>query len=57
MRARADRIGAKFTCVSQPGEGTTIEVTVPDAVIEAYGTTSPADTLPRPVEPASIRDG
>jgi PAS domain S-box-containing protein len=38
MRARAVRIGADFVCESVKGEGTTIEVTVPDAALEAAGT-------------------
>jgi PAS domain S-box-containing protein len=33
MRARAEKIGATFTVESRPGEGTTIEVTVPPAAI------------------------
>ncbi|HEY4633899.1 MAG TPA: GAF domain-containing protein, partial [Candidatus Limnocylindrales bacterium] len=38
MRARADRLGATFACVSRPGGGTTIEVTVPaDAILAANG--------------------
>ena len=43
MRARADRIGAEFTCRSAPGRGTTIEVVVPEATIDAAGApTGPA---------------
>ena len=43
MRARADKIGAQFRCRSDPGQGTTIEVTVPDAAIELAGeATGPA---------------
>jgi PAS domain S-box-containing protein len=40
MRARADRIGARFTCRSGPGKGTTIEVDVPDEAIAAAGPVS-----------------
>jgi PAS domain S-box-containing protein len=43
MRARADKIGAQFSCRSEPGTGTTIEVVVPEAAIERAGaTTGPA---------------
>ena len=31
MRARAERVGAAFSLPSEPGEGTTIEVVVPEA--------------------------
>ena len=37
MRARAERIGASFTCRSRPGKGTTIEVEVPDVAIQRAG--------------------
>jgi PAS domain S-box-containing protein len=51
MRARADKIGARFRCVTVAGEGTTIEVIVPDAALEAAAAT-PVD-----VEPGTIRVG
>ena len=51
MRARADKIGARFSVKSVPGEGTTIEVVVPNAALEA------AEVAPPPVHAASIRDG
>jgi PAS domain S-box-containing protein len=50
MRARADKIGAAFSCRSVPGQGTTIEVVVPDAAIAQAG--PPA----RPVVTDAIRD-
>jgi PAS domain S-box-containing protein len=50
MRARADKIGARFSVKSVPGEGTTIEVVVPEAAIEAAGAT------PELASPPSIRD-
>ena len=50
MRARAAKIGARFSCRSVPGEGTTIEVVVPDAAIAALG------APPVSAEAASIRD-
>lgn len=51
MRARADKIGATYEVRSRPGEGTTVEVIVPEAAIVAAG---------GPVAPAaspSIRGG
>jgi PAS domain S-box-containing protein len=43
MRARAERIGGEFTCRSEPGKGTTIEVVVPEASIQRAGAaTGPA---------------
>jgi PAS domain S-box-containing protein len=50
MRARADKIGARFSCTSVPGQGTTIEVVVPVAVIAASG------AAPAAADPSSIRD-
>ena len=50
MRARADRIGARFAVRSVVGEGTTIEVVVPEAAIAAAG------TAPAGAGPQSIRD-
>ena len=43
MRARADKVGARFSVKSVPGEGTTIEVVVPNAALEA------AEVAPPPV--------
>jgi PAS domain S-box-containing protein len=37
MRARADRIGARLGCQSEPGKGTTIEVVVPEAAVNGAG--------------------
>jgi signal transduction histidine kinase len=43
MRARADKIGATFSCRSEPGKGTTIELRVPEAALDIAGaTTGPA---------------
>ena len=43
MRARAERIGATFTCRSEPGKGTTIDVVVPEVSIQRAGVvTGPA---------------
>jgi signal transduction histidine kinase len=50
MRARADKIGAKFTVWSVPGEGTRIEVLVPESAIAAGG------AAPVSAGPSSIRD-
>jgi nitrate/nitrite-specific signal transduction histidine kinase len=42
MRARADKIGAAFAVESRPGEGTTVEVTVPpDAIARAADQSAP----------------
>jgi signal transduction histidine kinase len=55
MRARAERLGATFTCLSRPGGGTTIEVTVPGrSILEANGG-QPVDAAP--ASSVSIRDG
>src|SRR4029079_2011085 len=50
MRTRADKIGARFTVTSVASQGTTIEVVVPQAALDA------AEVAP-PVHAASIRDG
>jgi PAS domain S-box-containing protein len=50
MRARADKIGARFSCHSEPGQGTTIEVLVPEPAILAAGAT------PGATASAAIRD-
>jgi PAS domain S-box-containing protein len=50
MRARADRIGATFTCRSEPGNGTTIEVIVPETAIANAG------LVTGPSESNAIRD-
>ena len=52
MRARATKIGARFTVRSAPGSGTTIEVTVGNAALADAGTTPPPAAGGR-----SIRDG
>jgi signal transduction histidine kinase len=51
MRARADKIEARFSVRSMPGQGTTIEVIVPGAAIGSGGMD------PGEAPPASIRDG
>ncbi len=48
MRARAAKIDAHLDCRSEPGRGTTIEVLVPDEVIERF----PASSRPTPVSPS-----
>jgi len=55
MRARADKIDARFSVKSVPGEGTTIEVVVPNGALAAAG--AAADAAPPLADPASIRDG
>ncbi len=44
MRARADKIGARFSCRSESGQGTTIEILVPDAAIAAAGAIPGSET-------------
>ncbi len=56
MRARADRIGATFSCTSRMGRGTTIDVVVPADVIVELRQATPLEDLPLPVESSSIRD-
>jgi PAS domain S-box-containing protein len=63
MRARAERVGATFSCESQPGAGTTIEVGFgPEALAALRATESAGDAAlrsPATVAPEtpSIRDG
>ncbi len=54
MEARAARIGATFTCRSDPGKGTTIEVLVPLTAPVAAGTEQEPHRRAAPA--ASIRD-
>jgi signal transduction histidine kinase len=51
MRARADKIGATFSCHSEPGQGTTIEVLVPAQAIDQ------AEPPQGPGTSSAIRDG
>ena len=48
MRARAEKIGATLEVDSRPGDGTTIEVFLPDEAIEAARAASPAAAEPLP---------
>jgi PAS domain S-box-containing protein len=61
MRARADRVGGTFVCESQPGTGTSIEVTLGPATLADLGAAAAAgDAAARaaaPLETPSIRDG
>jgi PAS domain S-box-containing protein len=50
MRARADRIGARLGCQSEPGKGTTIEVVVPEAAVNGAG------VVAGPASSSAIRD-
>jgi signal transduction histidine kinase len=47
MRARAEKIGAIFAVETRPGEGTTVEVTVPPEAIARAADESapPAETV------------
>ena len=55
MRARADRVGADFSCSSKPGDGTTVEVRMGPEVLA--GLEAATGMRPSPPEVASIRDG
>jgi PAS domain S-box-containing protein len=61
MRARADRLGATFSCESRPGAGTTIEVTLAaDALASIEDRARLVDDAARAIpvaESPSIRDG
>ena len=61
MRARTERVGGSFTCVSEPGSGTAIEVTLSSAVLaDLQAAASAGDAAGRPTPSAgtpSIRDG
>jgi signal transduction histidine kinase len=46
MRARAEKIGASMEVTSRPGSGTTIEVFLPEAAIEAARNASPVAAEP-----------
>jgi PAS domain S-box-containing protein len=55
MRVRADRVGARFTCTSRPGAGTTVEVTMDaDALHRLAESITTRDDARS--EPVSIRD-
>jgi nitrate/nitrite-specific signal transduction histidine kinase len=55
MRARAERVGAEFSCTSAEGQGTTVEVRIGSDALAALEAAAGmrASTTP---EPASIRD-
>jgi signal transduction histidine kinase len=61
MRARTERVGGTFSCESQPGSGTSIEVEFGPAVLaDLRATASAGDAAARtvpPPGPPSIRDG
>ena len=57
MRARSERVGARFSCTSKPGEGTTVEVTMDGAVLDRLAAASGVQRVPSTEEVASIRDG
>jgi PAS domain S-box-containing protein len=56
MRARADRIGAEFSCASRPGEGTTVEVRMAADTLAELASAAGLRP-PTAAEAASIRDG
>ena len=55
MRARADRLGATFSCASGAGRGTTVEVAIGRDALAALAAAS--TSTPAAAEDASIRDG
>jgi PAS domain S-box-containing protein len=57
MRARADRVGAVFSCSSRIGEGTTVEVTMGPDVLDRLAAASEASRADAATEATSIRDG
>jgi hypothetical protein len=56
MRARADRLGAIFSCASGAGRGTTVEVSIDRDALAAIAATA-STSMPSAAEDASIRDG
>jgi PAS domain S-box-containing protein len=56
MRARADRIGARFACSSRVGEGTTVEVEMGPETLATLAATSDASRPVAALEVTSIRD-
>ncbi|MGZ9277196.1 MAG: GAF domain-containing protein [Candidatus Limnocylindrales bacterium] len=57
MRVRADRVGARFSCSSKIGEGTTIEVTMGRDVLGGLAAAADSTRSAASAEPRSIRDG
>ncbi len=57
MRARSERVGARFSCTSEIGEGTTIEVTMDAAVLERLAASTGVPRGSSPDEVTSVRDG
>ena len=55
MRARAERVGAVFSCTSAPGHGTTVEVRMGAEALAALEETTGMRSAALP-EVASIRD-
>jgi signal transduction histidine kinase len=56
MRARADRVGATFTCTSRVGEGTTIEVAMSTAILEGLAAATDVAHAPSDSEVTATRD-
>jgi PAS domain S-box-containing protein len=56
MRARADRIGATFTCMSRIGEGATVEVAMSAEVLEGLAAATDVSRPDSNPEVSSIRD-
>jgi hypothetical protein len=56
MRARADRVGATFTCTSRVGEGVTIEVAMNADTLDRLAAATDVARHATGPEVASIRD-
>ena len=57
MRARSERVGARFSCTSKPGEGTTIEVVMDADVLAGLAAATGIPRAASALDAAPIRDG
>ena len=57
MRARAERIGARFSCTSAPGRGTSVEVSVPGRSLDEQVTTAAAADAATTGDVGSVMEG
>ncbi len=57
MRARAERIGARFSCTSAPGRGTSVEVSVPGRSLDEQATTAAAADVTATGDVGSVMEG
>ena len=56
MRARAERVGAEFSCISAAGRGTTVEVQMGSEALAALEAAAGMRPAPRPTQPPSATD-